>query len=129
RYLDVGCGTGNYSIAIREAGFAIWGVDMSATMLERACAKSRAGPWLKADALALPFRDGSFAGATMTFVHHHLADPVTAFRQIRRVLAPGGRFVLLNGTLNQFNHYWLLEYFPLAMERAFAPYVRLETDD
>jgi len=65
----------------------------------------------------------------MIFVHHHLNDPVEGFREIRRVLAPCGRFVLLNGTLEQFRHYWLLEYFPLAMEQAFVPYARLETGE
>ena len=129
RYLDVGCGTGNYTIAMRDAGVAICGVDLSATMLARAREKSRAAAWLNGNVLALPFRDASFAGATMTFVHHHLSDPVAGFREIRRVLAPGGRFVLLNGTLEQFRHYWLLEYFPRAMEQAFAPYACLKTDD
>jgi len=125
RYLDVGCGTGNYTIAMREAGVAVSGVDLSETMLRQAHNKSHGVAWLKGDVLALPFRDESFAGAVMTFVHHHLSDPIVGFREIRRVLAPGGRFVLLNGTLEQFRHYWLCEYFPLAMEQAFA----LETDD
>jgi SAM-dependent methyltransferase len=129
RYLDVGCGTGNYTIAMKEAEVAICGVDLSATMLARAREKSRAVAWLNGNVLALPLRDASFAGATMTFVHHHLSDPVAGFHEIRRVLAPGGRFVLLNGTLEQFRHYWLLEYFPRAMEQAFAPYARLATDD
>lgn len=128
-YLDVGCGTGNYTVAMREAGVAICGVDLSATMLGRARDKSGAVAWLNGNVLALPFRDASFAGAIMTFVHHHLSDPVAGFREIRRALAPGGRFVLLNGTLDQFRHYWLFEYFPVAMEQAFAPYVRLETED
>jgi SAM-dependent methyltransferase len=129
RYVDVGCGTGNYTIAMREAGVAISGVDLSATMLGQARNKSNGVAWLNGDVLALPFRDESFAGAFMTFVHHHLSDPIVGFREIRRVLAPGGRFVLLNGTLDQFRHYWLCEYFPLAMEQAFAPYAQLEIDD
>jgi SAM-dependent methyltransferase len=114
---------------MREAGVAISGVDLSATMLGQARNKSNGVAWLNGDVLALPFRDESFAGAFMTFVHHHLSDPIVGFHEIRRVLAPGGRFVLLNGTLDQFRHYWLCEYFPLAMEQAFAPYAQLEIDD
>ena len=128
RYLDVGCGTANYTIAMKEAGVAICGVDLSATMLRRAREKSPALTWLNGNVLALPFRDESFAGAIMTFVHHHVNNPVAAFREIRRVLGPGSRFVLLNGTLEQFSHYWLIDYFPRAMEQAFAPYARLETN-
>jgi SAM-dependent methyltransferase len=128
RYLDVGCGTGNYTIALKGAGVAMCGVDISATMLCQARDKSGDTTWLNGDVLALPFRDESFAGATMTFVHHHVDNPVAGFREIRRVLVPGASLVLLNGTLRQFQHYWLIEYFPLAMEQAFAPYARLETD-
>ena len=56
-------------------------------------------------------------------------DPVGAFREVHRVLAPGARFVILNGTAEQLRHYWLNEYFPKAMEKATAPYARFETDD
>lgn len=127
RCLDVGSGTGNYSIAMRSAGLAIYGVEISATMLATACEKSREVRWHNGDVLALPFRDGVFAGATMTFVHHHVKDPIAGFREIRRVLAADSRLVLLNCTLEQFRHYWLAEYFPRAMEQAGAPYVRFDT--
>jgi ubiquinone/menaquinone biosynthesis C-methylase UbiE len=128
RYLDVGCGTGNYTIGIRGAGVAMCAVDVSATMLRQARYKSCDIAWVNGDVVTLPFRNESFAGATTTFVHHHLKDPVAGFREIRRVLVPGASLILLNGTLQQFQHYWLIEYFPLAMEQAFAPYARLETD-
>jgi SAM-dependent methyltransferase len=43
---------------------------------------------------ALPFADGSFSAAISIVVLEHLADPATALREIRRVLRPGGRFLI-----------------------------------
>ncbi len=128
RYLDVGSGTGNYTIAMRQGGVPICGVEVSSTMLERARAKSREVTWFNGNILALPFRDGAFAGATMTFVHHHLGDnAVAGFREIVRALAPGARFVLLNNTAEQCRHYWLNEYFPNTCAEANAPYEKVNT--
>ncbi len=127
-HLDVGCGSGNYTIAMREAGIRIAGLDLSAQMLSRAHAKCPALPVYRGRAEALPFRSGAFAGATCTFVHHHMDDPVAAFGEVRRVLAPGSRFVILNGTVEQLQHYWLNEYFPKSLEKAAAPYARFETN-
>jgi SAM-dependent methyltransferase len=78
------------------------------------------------DCRALPFKDRSFSGATCTFVHHHMDDPIAAFREVHRVLRAGSRLVLLNSTAAQMEHYWVREYFPKLMERATAPYVRFE---
>ncbi len=64
-----------------------------------------------------PSRRESFDGATCTFVHHHMADPVAAFKEVHRVLTPHARFVILNGTAEQMGHYWLNEYFPRMMEK------------
>ena len=129
RYLDIGSGTGNYTIAMHQAGVPIRGLELSATMLKRAKEKAPAIAWTNGRAEAIPFASGSFDGATCTFVHHHMADPVGAFREVRRVLKPGARFVILNGTAEQMRHYWLNEYFPRMMEKATAPYLRFVTVD
>ena len=129
RYLDVGSGTGNYTTAMHRAGLAIYGIELSPIMIARAVEKSRDVLWNRADAQAIPFRDGSFAGATMTFVHHHIPDPIAAFREIRRVLVPGARFVVLNGTAEQLYHYWLAEYFPRTTKQAAEPLASYELND
>jgi len=53
-------------------------------------------PWLDAvcDAQRLPFADGSFANVVMVDVLHHIESPLTALREITRVLIPGGRFIM-----------------------------------
>jgi SAM-dependent methyltransferase len=55
------------------------------------------GPWLDAvaDAHALPFAPGAFANLVMVDVLHHLAAPLAFFREAARVLAPGGRLVMV----------------------------------
>jgi ubiquinone/menaquinone biosynthesis C-methylase UbiE len=128
-YLDVGCGTGNYTAAISAAGVRIAGVDPARTMLARAREKSPLLAVCNARAEALPFRAESFAGATCTFVHHHMDDPVSAFREVRRVLLPSARLVLFNSTVVQMRHYWLREYFPNSMAQAAAPIERYEARD
>ena len=129
RYLDIGSGTGNYTIAMHQAGVPIRGLELSATMIQRAKEKAPAIGWHNGRAEAMPFASGSFDGATCTFVHHHISDPVAAFREVYRVLTPSARFVILNGTVEQMRHYWLNEYFPRAMEKAAAPYQRFVTID
>src|SRR6202795_614256 len=96
RYLDIGSGTGNYTIAMHQADVDIYGLEVSPTMLEAARRKSTAIAWVNARAEAIPFASASFDGATSTFVHHHLADPVAAFKEVHRVPTPHARVVLLN---------------------------------
>jgi ubiquinone/menaquinone biosynthesis C-methylase UbiE len=127
RYLDVGCGTGNYTLAMHQADVEIYGLEVSPIMLEAAKRKSAAIPWVNARAEAIPFASASFDGATCTFVHHHFGDPVAAFKEVHRVLKLGARLVILNATAEQTKRYWLVEYFPRAMEKAIAPYARFET--
>jgi ubiquinone/menaquinone biosynthesis C-methylase UbiE len=127
RYLDVGSGTGNYTIAMHRAGVPIQGLELSATMIQRAKEKAPDLAWHNGRAEAMPFASGSFDGAICTFVHHHMADPAAAFREVCRVLTPRARFVILNGTAEQMRHYWMHEYFPRMMEKATAPYLRFVT--
>ncbi len=129
RYLDVGSGTGNYTIAMYRSGVAVCALELSQTMLNRAREKEPRIAWHNGRAESIPFRAASFDGATCTFVHHHLNDPVLAFKEVHRVLKDGARFVILNTTAAQFRHYWLNEYFPRAMAKALAPYERFETVD
>ena len=128
RYLDIGSGTGNYTIAMHRAGVPIRGLELSATMLDRAKEKAPAIAWHNGRAEAIPFASACFDGATCTFVHHHMADPVAAFKEVHRVLTPTARFVIFNCTAQQMRHCWLNEYFPRMMtEKATAPYERFVT--
>src|SRR5438045_1089469 len=63
QYLDVGCGTGNYTIALAQKGINFVGVDPSEIMLGEAKAKSYQVEWVSGVAEKMPFKDETFAGA------------------------------------------------------------------
>jgi demethylmenaquinone methyltransferase/2-methoxy-6-polyprenyl-1,4-benzoquinol methylase len=102
--IDVAAGTGKLAadLAERVGPFGrILAVDLSAGMIDRARA---ALPDLvqldfrQADALDLPAGDGEFDAATIAFGLRNLADFEAGFREMRRVVRPGGRIVCLELT-------------------------------
>jgi demethylmenaquinone methyltransferase/2-methoxy-6-polyprenyl-1,4-benzoquinol methylase/phosphoethanolamine N-methyltransferase len=102
--LDVGCGTGTLAIAIKPkvGDGEVHGIDASPEMIEVAKEKA-AREGLEIDfrvALieALPFPDASFDLLTSSLMLHHLPDDLKTkgLREIRRVLKPGGRFMLMD---------------------------------
>jgi ubiquinone/menaquinone biosynthesis C-methylase UbiE len=111
RLLDIGCGTGNYTLALSEAGYGIIGLDRSQRMLGQARQKSGGLALVGGDAAALPFPARRFDGVICTLALHHFADLETSFAEARRVLN-GGRLVVFTAFPEQMTHYWLAEYFP-----------------
>ncbi|MEH2137291.1 class I SAM-dependent methyltransferase [Nostoc sp.] len=115
-YLDVGCGTGNYTLALAKTG--VWyGVDQSKKMIDAATKKSNIIAWQVAEVEALPYADNTFSGVLCTLAIHHFVALTPAFREINRVLA-AGRFVLFTSTPEQMSKYWLIEYFPEAIHKS-----------
>ena len=117
RYLDLGCGTGNYTSALMEAGLELVGIDPSPVMLHQAKSKAPGGTWLRAVAEALPFEDAVFDGALTTLAIHHFQDLGNAFREVRRTLK-AGRYVILTAAPAQTRGYWLNHYFPEMMQKS-----------
>jgi demethylmenaquinone methyltransferase/2-methoxy-6-polyprenyl-1,4-benzoquinol methylase len=100
RVLDVACGTGDLSLTLFENGKAqITGVDFCRPMLALAATKAARSssrvPFVEGDALALPFGDCSFEAATIAFGLRNLASVEAGFRELLRVLKPGGRLAVL----------------------------------
>ncbi|HWV56105.1 MAG TPA: class I SAM-dependent methyltransferase, partial [Longimicrobiales bacterium] len=102
RVLDLPCGWGRHTNLLAEAGHAAFGADISEALLRQAAADA-AGSHLPsryaaADMRALPFADGSFDAVFNVFTSLGLfardEDDVRALSEARRVLAPGGRFLL-----------------------------------
>jgi ubiquinone/menaquinone biosynthesis C-methylase UbiE len=87
--LDVGCGTGLASAPLLAAGFAVTGVDLSESMLEKARERMPDARWIEGDACALPFAQRTFDVAISAQTFHWL-DRVRALAEMTRVLAPGG---------------------------------------
>ena len=100
RILDVACGTGDLSLTLFEAGEAkIVGLDFCRPMLDIAQSKAAKSdvelPFVEGDALDLPFRDGSFEAATIAFGMRNLVSVEAGFKELLRVLKPGGRVAVL----------------------------------
>jgi SAM-dependent methyltransferase len=117
RVLDLGCGTGRLSTALAERGIArVWGVDPSPEMLSVARANVPEGVGLKEGrAERLPFRAAWFERVAMWLVVH-LVDRPTAFREVARVLVPGGRLAVVTFDREHFDGFWLNRYFPAIQE-------------
>jgi ubiquinone/menaquinone biosynthesis C-methylase UbiE len=90
--LELGCGTGEYTVLLAGTGATMAALDISAELLDAARARRlpAAVQFLRGDAERLPFPDGRFDAVVGNAVLHHLRLDA-ALREIRRVLRPGGR--------------------------------------
>ncbi len=94
RVLDVGCGTGNYGAALRQAtGCRVSGIDPSREMLARARKATTWESLVQGGGESLPCPDASFDVVMTTDVIHHIGDRDAYFHEANRVLRPGGRIV------------------------------------
>jgi SAM-dependent methyltransferase len=110
RLLDVGGGTGNYALALRDEDWDVVVSDRSPEMLARAAAKGL--ETVVADAQALPFADASFDALICVSMLHHVDDRSRALAEQRRVLRPGGRGALMLYTREDIEDAWYHHYFP-----------------
>ena len=120
--LDVGIGTGNLAIPalLRWPSVRVTGIDASSEMagsalaiaedrLSAATARGRLDV-RTAFADALPFEDGSFDAAMSSFVFQLVPSRARAFREVHRVLRPGGTLAYVT---------WLTDRSPFAPDRVF----------
>lgn len=103
--LDVGCGTGTLAIVAKRhvgAGGRVYGIDPSPEMIARAtkkAARAKVGVTFQTGFVqALPFPDGEFDVVLSTLMMHHLprAAREDCVREMRRVLKPGGRALIVD---------------------------------
>ena len=102
--LDDGAGAGFFSILLARLGHRVTSIDYSQGMVEKIkenlADRGLPSNALQMDAQALDFADASFDAVVQRNVMWNLDDPARAYREIARVLKPGGIFVIDDG-----NHY------------------------
>lgn len=109
RAIDLGAGAGHATLAIAPHVAHVTAVDPTPEMhgvAARLAVQRGVGnvAFVEATADALPFADGSFDLAVSRFSIHHWPDPATAFREVARVLRPGGRVVLIDLVAPEVTH-------------------------
>jgi ubiquinone/menaquinone biosynthesis C-methylase UbiE len=118
--VDVGCGTGSAVAELQERGVHVTGVDSSQDMIAYASSRFPGAHFRCASAEALPFAEHSVVGYRAERVYSHIPNPGPAIVEAKRVLAPGGRLVLVDVE----NDLWAIDSddrdLTRAMVRAFA---------
>jgi demethylmenaquinone methyltransferase/2-methoxy-6-polyprenyl-1,4-benzoquinol methylase len=98
--LDLCTGTGKLAGELRRRGAGeVVGLDFSTSMLARARRRFPSVQFQQGDALALPYPDARFDAVTMAFGIRNVVDRGQAVREMRRVLRPNGRAVILEFAL------------------------------
>ncbi len=94
--LDLGCGPGNTSRILKDCGLDICGLDLSENLVSEARLMHPDIRFEKGNMLALPFTDDSVAGIVSFYSIIHFSDEqvITAFREMFRVLSPGGSLLM-----------------------------------
>lgn len=112
KYLDIGCGTGNYTNELQKNGFEFIGIDPSKRMLEKAKLKNKEIDWKIGSAENLGLPENFVNGIIGSLTIHHWADLEIGFSELRKALKPNGRIVIFTSTPKQMKGYWLNHYFP-----------------
>ncbi|AGW88980.1 SAM-dependent methlyltransferase [Ralstonia pickettii DTP0602] len=114
RVLDLGCGAGHASFAAAAVVGEVTAYDLSAEMLAVVDAAAQARGLAnvrtrQGAAEQLPFEDASFCAVVSRMSAHHWRDVAAALAEIRRVLRPGGKVILIDivGAPDPLRDTWL----------------------
>ena len=108
RALDIGCGTGQFAARLANRGWEVFALDLCEPMVRQARAKvatvelEGAVSVTVGDSEHLPFASGSLDVVTCANSFHHYPHQAKVVCEMRRVLRPGGRLLLLDGWPDQF---------------------------
>lgn len=119
RILDLAAGTGASSLPFTAAGAQAVACDFSLGMLSVGHRNHPEVTFVAGDALTLPFRDGAFDAATISFGLRNVADVPRALGELARVTKPGGRLAVIetshptSPTLDRLNRLYTNRVMPI----------------
>lgn len=126
KVVEVGCGTGNYIIALEAAtAGTCFGIDPSEEMLERAGSRTDKIEFHCSGAGDLAFDDDFFDLVFSVDVIHHVQDRFGFFRENLRVLKPGGTLCTVTDSEWIIKNRLLAKYFPETIDADLARYPRI----
>lgn len=115
-YLDLGCGTGNYSCALAALAGQWHGLDPSPAMLAQAAKKSTDIKWRRGRAEESLYAAAQFDAISCFLALHHMQDMAAAFAQMAHIMKPTARLVFFTALPEQARACWLRAYFPHMIE-------------
>jgi SAM-dependent methyltransferase len=123
RAIDLACGTGRGGGWLKSQGVKrVDGVDFTEEMLAKARAREVYEDLHLADVAATGLREATYELATQLLADEHMADLAPIYREAGRLLAPGGRFVLVG-----FHPWFLMSGMPTHFDRAPGEPVAIES--
>jgi len=111
---DIGAGTGNYSVALAEAGFRVLAVEPSSVMLRHSQSHPRV-EWREGCAENVPLPDSSVEGVVSTLAVCHFSDVEKAISEMARI-TDTGPVVIFTFDRSFGRDTWMYEYFPFFWE-------------
>lgn len=121
--LDMGCGTGIYSVGLREhISATTCGLDPSVGMLSQAKEKTRFIHWFNAVGECLPIRSGVFDCIFSSQVWHHITEKQYTANECGRTLNTDGTVVIRTISHEQLRRKVVFEFFPEIMENQLGIY-------
>lgn len=122
--LDVGCGTGSLALMVAGAGLGgrVVGLDYAEKMCRLADGKANGArlnggvKFVRADSEHLPFASAGFDVVTCSNSFHHYPHQVDVLSEMRRVLRPGGRLMLIDGFRDNVIGWFVFDVCANAME-------------
>jgi ubiquinone/menaquinone biosynthesis C-methylase UbiE len=122
KVLEVGCGTGANLMLYRQAGCSVYGIDLSPSMLDVACAKLGKGVELQlGNASNMPYRDNSFDLVIAMFTLHEMPGEIRpqVMKETTRVVKKEGRILIVDFHPGQIRSLrgWIYKAFILFIER------------
>jgi ubiquinone/menaquinone biosynthesis C-methylase UbiE len=124
RVLDIGCGTGQFAARVlgQFPQTEVWGLDLSAGMLEQAHRRlQNAGErvhLVQGDSENLPFPADSFDVVTCSHSFHHYPNQERVAAEMHRVLAPGGKLMIIDGDRDGLWGWFIFDGIVVLMEGA-----------